>query len=116
MFSSSQQELEATSQQLQATSESLASTHNQLVVSRTDLYKTRKERDEKDFLVEEHLRTEQTLLREAEEVNQTSIQGTQAHSYWNQLTCCINCLRLRDTCLRAMRSILEADAEFCNQK
>jgi len=61
-------ELEATSQRLQATSESLASTQDQLAVSRADLHQTRKERDEKDFLVEEHLRTEQTLLREAEEV------------------------------------------------
>jgi len=68
LFSSSQQELEATSQRLQATSESLASTQDQLAVSRADLHQTRKERDEKDFLVEEHLRTEQTLLREAEEV------------------------------------------------
>lgn len=74
MFSDSQRELEVTSQQLQSTTESLVSTQDQLAVTQANLYKTREDRDEKGFLVEEHVRNEQTLLTEAEEVNIYNIQ------------------------------------------
>ena len=69
LFSDSQRELEATSQQLQSTAESLVSTQGQLAETQANLHKTREERDEKSFLVEEHIRNEQTLFTEAEEVN-----------------------------------------------
>lgn len=72
LFSDSQRELEATSQQLQSTTESLVATQDQLAVTQTNLHKTREDRDEKGFLVEEHVRNEQTLITEAEEVKRYS--------------------------------------------
>jgi len=45
------------------------STQGQLAETEANLHKTREERDEKSFLVEEHIRNEQTLFTEAEEVN-----------------------------------------------
>ena len=85
LFSDSQRELEATSQQLQSTTESLVATQDQLAVTQTNLHKTREDRDEKGFLVEEHVRNEQTLLTEAEEVNYPKIS-------FHQSLCCSFCI------------------------
>ena len=88
LFSDSQRELEATSQQLQSTTESLVATQDQLAVTQTNLHKTREDRDEKGFLVEEHVRNEQTLITEAEEVNCPKIFQKSFH----QSLCCSFCI------------------------
>ena len=68
LFTSSQQDLEATSQQLEQTTANLAATTDQLCDTRKDLRQTRVERDERGFLVDEHVRSEQALLGEAGQV------------------------------------------------
>ena len=70
LFASSQQELEATSQQLEQTTVNLAATTDQLCDTQKNLQQARVERDERGFLVDEHVRNEQALLGEAGQVNQ----------------------------------------------
>ena len=64
----SQQQLESTTEQLETTTVALTTTKEQLVETHQDLTQTIVERDERSFLVDEHVRSEEALLGEAEQV------------------------------------------------
>ena len=60
--------LEDTSQQLQATSHNLVQTKVQLASTEVSLQQTQEERDEKEYLVSRHVKSEKVLLDEAQQV------------------------------------------------
>lgn len=64
----SQQDLEERSAQLSETSRNLTSTRLTLTSTRKDLFATTKEKEERGFLVQEHVKTEKVLLDEAQQV------------------------------------------------
>lgn len=68
LFADSQRVLEETSQELSVTKEKLCSTRMDLATTKQDLHLTKQERDEKEFLVEEHARTEVNLHKNATQV------------------------------------------------
>ena len=68
LFTDSQQALDERSAQLRVTSENLASTKVVLTETQQDLTTTTMQREEKKYLVEEHVKTEGLLLQEAEQV------------------------------------------------
>ncbi len=70
LFQESQSSLEETSQQLSATSSHLSTTREHLALTAQQLHVTKQDRDEIEFLVSEHVKSEQTLLNQAETVSQ----------------------------------------------
>ena len=68
MFAETQQDLEEKTAKLSATSQNLTSTRIALTTTRQDLFHTTKEKEERGFLVEEHVKTEKVLLDEAQQV------------------------------------------------
>ena len=68
MFTDAKEELAATAENLVITTSNLESTTETLKQTREDLAITIKDRDEKNFLVEEHVKNEGCLYSEAEEV------------------------------------------------
>lgn len=64
----SQQDLEEKSAQLSVTCQNLTSTRLALTTTRKDLFDTTTEKEERGFLVEEHIKTEKVLLDEAQQV------------------------------------------------
>lgn len=69
MFSESQHDLEEKSAQLSVTSQNLTSTRMALTTTRQDLLHTSREKEERGFLIDEHVKTEQVLLGEAQQVS-----------------------------------------------
>ena len=68
MFTETKEELAATSEKLTITTENLVSTTETLKQTKEELVITANDRDEKQFLVEEHVKNEVDLYSEAEEV------------------------------------------------
>lgn len=68
----SQQSLVERNAQLAVVSENLATTRMELTTTRSDLFATTKEKEERGFLVEEHQKTEKKLLGEAGQVRHYS--------------------------------------------
>ena len=69
LFQDSQRSLEETSQQLLVTRDYLATTREHLTQTAQELHVTKRDRDEKEFLVTEHVKAEQSLLGEAKTVS-----------------------------------------------
>ena len=69
LFQDTRRSLEETSQQLSVTSDHLATTREHLARTAQELHVTKQERDENEFLVTEHVRSEHNLLGEAETVS-----------------------------------------------
>ena len=65
----SQQDLEERNAQLTETSNKLSSTQLALSTTRKDLFTTTKEKEERGFLIEEHVKTEDVLLDKAQQVS-----------------------------------------------
>ncbi|KAK3791067.1 hypothetical protein RRG08_010471 [Elysia crispata] len=72
MFTDAKEELAATAENLVITTSNLESTTETLKQTREDLAITIKDRDEKNFLVEEHVKNEGCLYSEAEELLTTA--------------------------------------------
>lgn len=69
MFAETQQDLEETAAQLSETTQNLAHTRIALTTTRQDLFHTTKEKEERGFLIQEHVKTEKVLRDEAQQVN-----------------------------------------------
>jgi hypothetical protein len=61
--------LEERNAQLSETTHKLASTRLALSTTRKDLFHTTKEKEERGFLVQEHVKTEEVLLDKAQKVS-----------------------------------------------
>ncbi len=73
LFQESQSSLEETSQQLSVTSSHLSTTREHLTLTAQQLHMTKQDRDEVGFLVSEHVKSEQSLLNQAETVSQVVV-------------------------------------------
>ena len=69
LFTDTKDELESTTDALNKVKEELESTKIYLNQTKEELKVTKIDRDEQKFLVEEHVKTEDVLYGEAEEVN-----------------------------------------------
>ncbi len=69
MFQETQYSLADTSEQLSVTSGHLATTREFLAKTAQELHVTKQERDENEFLVSEHVVSEQNLLGQADTVS-----------------------------------------------
>ena len=69
MFECTSQELKQTNQQLEETSVVLNATQAKLAQSQQSLKQTKVEKRQKEFLVQQHMKTEQILLDEAGKVH-----------------------------------------------
>ena len=73
LFQDTQRSLDETNQQLSVTSDHLATTREHLARTAQELHVTKQEKDENEFLVSEHIRSEQNLLGEAETVSRVCV-------------------------------------------
>lgn len=69
MFEYTSEELKQTNQQLEETNLALSTTQTKLTQSQQNLRKTKLEKQQKEFLIQQHVKTEQMLLDEAGKVH-----------------------------------------------
>lgn len=102
LFQDTQQSLEETSQQLSEASKCLETTREHLSKTVDDLHTTRLERDEKEFLVTEHVKSEGTLLEEAAHVSSfvsvSTVYNIEASMQCNNRTSYSACNIMLSTC------------------
>lgn len=72
LFKESQRELDERNVQLEVTSQNLVSTQAALTVTRQDLTTTTRQKKEGEFLIDEHVKVEQVMMQEAEQVQRIS--------------------------------------------
>ena len=74
LFGETKQELEETTEKLVCTEKSLENTKNTLNKTRCVLHHTRQDRDEQQYLVSEHVKTEKSLHSQAVQVKIQTIK------------------------------------------